>query len=231
MFSQSAKFYDAIYSFKDYESEARMVIELTGDKVGGALLDIACGTGSHLKHLSASFKCEGLDLDEGLLEIARSNLPNVPLHAGDMTCFDLGRKFDVVTCLFSSIGYVQTQDGLDRAFAQFAAHTAPGGMLLVEPWFSPEAWNPSHMHALFIDEPDLKLARMSAPGVEGRISTVRFEYLISTMEHGIERATEEHRLGLFTREEYTAALEGAGYLVEYQEKGLSGRGLYVCRMP
>ena len=32
-----------------------------------------------------------------------------------MTAFDLGKTFDLVTCLFSSIGYVKTLENLARA--------------------------------------------------------------------------------------------------------------------
>ena len=54
-----------------------------------------------------------------------------------MTAFDLGCRFDVVTCLFSSIGYVGTVERLDQAIATMAAHLEPGGTLIVEPWLSP----------------------------------------------------------------------------------------------
>ena len=58
------------------------------------------------------------------------------LEVADMTSFDLGRRFDVVTCLFSSIGYVGTAERLDQAIATMAAHLEPGGTLIVEPWLA-----------------------------------------------------------------------------------------------
>ena len=72
------------------------------------LLDVACGTGLHLSYLTYRFQVEGLDRDEQLLAIARQRNPEVPLHHADMVDFALGRTFDVVTCLFSAIGYVKT---------------------------------------------------------------------------------------------------------------------------
>jgi len=56
MFSETAELYDAIYSFKDYAAEAERVRELVvraGGPGGGALLDVACGTGGHVGGLRA----------------------------------------------------------------------------------------------------------------------------------------------------------------------------------
>src|SRR5438067_67243 len=141
MFTRSAQLYDAIYSFKDYEGEATRLDELIRERKPDArtLLDVACGTGKHLEYLRTRYDVEGLDLDPELLAIARERLPDVPLHEGDMRDFDLGRRFDAVTCLFSAIGYMLTVEELAAAVASMARHLEPGGVLLVEPWLEPEA--------------------------------------------------------------------------------------------
>ena len=119
MFTDTAEFYDLFYEEKDYAGEVRRLREIVEARAPGArtLLDVACGTGMHLAELRAQYRVEGVDLDEGLLAVAAKRLPDVPMHAGDMRAFDLGRRFDVVTCLFSSIGYVRTTDGLRSAVA------------------------------------------------------------------------------------------------------------------
>jgi hypothetical protein len=145
-----------------------------------------------------------------------------------MMQFDLGKEFNVVTCLFSAIGYALTVEGLEAAVSCMSRHTKVGGTVIVEPWLDPAVWDPTHLHALFVDEPDLKIARMSKPDREGNVSVVEFEYLISTRA-GFERASEVHRLGLFTRDEYLGAFEKAGLATRFVEDGLMGRGLYVGR--
>lgn len=67
-------------------------------------------------------------------------MPNIPLHEADMRTFDLGRTFDVVTCLFSSIGYFTELDDMQAAIGNMASHLAPGGVLIVEPWIHPDGW-------------------------------------------------------------------------------------------
>ena len=127
MFTKSARFYDAVYSFKDYAAESERIHALIEERSPGAstLLDVACGTGKHLELLRAWYEVSGLDLDPELVEIAKERLGDVELHEGDMTAFSLGRRFDVVTCLFSSIGYVGTVELLRRhpeVTAVFAAN-------------------------------------------------------------------------------------------------------------
>ena len=230
MFTQSARYYDALYSFKDYRRESQILLDLVSGKEGGTLLDVACGTGKHLECLRTDFDCEGLDLDRELLAIAGDRLPGMPLYHADMTAFNLDKTFDVVTCLFSAIGFAETVDRLNAAMRCISAHTKPDGVVIVEPWLPPEVWDPSRVHALFIDEPDLKIARMSVPSLEGRVSVLRFEYLVATPA-GIERISEVHRLGLFTDAEYVASFRDAGLDVHFVEGGLTGRGLYVGRRP
>ena len=230
MFTKSARFYDAIYAFKDYAAEAAKIDALIQGRKPDArtLLDVACGTGLHLQHLRDRYEVEGLDLDRELLAIAAERLPDVPFHQGDMLDFDLGRRFDVVLCLFSSIGYAGTTERLNRAVKSMAGHLQPGGLLVVEPWFAPDAWEDGFVDAVFVDEPGLKLARMSISGREGRLSRVDLHYLVATAD-GIERFEESHELGLYTQEEYLTAFRSAGFKVEHDAEGLMGRGLYVAR--
>ncbi|TMM24394.1 MAG: class I SAM-dependent methyltransferase [Actinobacteria bacterium] len=229
MFSRSARIYDAIYaSVRDYPREAAELDRLIQERRPGArtLLDVACGTGAHLEHLEG-YGVEGLDLDPEMLAVARERLPDVPFHEGDMAAFDLGERFDTVVCMFSSIGYVRTEERLRSAIASMARHLEPGGVLVVEPWLSPDVWMDRHVGAVFVDDPELKIARMNVAQREGTVSMFEFEYLVGTPD-GIERFTERHELGLFTVEQYLQAFRIAGLEAEHDQEGPMGRGLYIA---
>ena len=228
MFSRSARIYDAIYaSIRDYPKEAAELDRLIQERRPGArtLLDVACGTGAHLEHLPG-YELEGLDLDPEMLAVARERLPAVTFHEGDMADFDLGKRFDAVVCMFSSIGYVKTEERLRTAAAAFGRHLEPGGVLVVEPWLAPDVWQDRHIGSVFVDEPELKIARMNVAEREGDVSIVEFQYLVGTPD-GIERFSERHELGLFTVEQYLEAFSSAGLEVEHDPEGPMGRGLYV----
>ncbi|MEX2457973.1 MAG: class I SAM-dependent methyltransferase [Actinomycetota bacterium] len=228
MFTGSARYYDAIYAWKDYADEAEVLHQTIQQRNPWAqtLLDVACGTGRHLEHLRKNYTVEGLDLDPELLQIAAGRLPNVPLHLGDMAEFDLGRTFDVVTCLFSSIAYAKTRENLDRAVANLARHTSRRGLVILEPWILPEDYRYDEVHATFVDEPALKIARINTSGPRGPVTVLDFQYTVGTPE-GIETFTERHEVGLFAHEEYLEALTNAGLTAHHSPHGLMGRGLYV----
>ena len=227
-FGPSAAVYDLVYRDKDFEGEARRLRDVLRRHVPAAetLLDVACGTGRHLAALAAELTVEGLDVDPGLLEAARRRLPDVPLHEGDMVDFDLGRRFDVVTCLFSAIGYVATVPRLHAAVAAMARHLAPGGALVVEPWFGPAAWRPGTVHTVVVEEEGCSVARTMVSGLEDGRSVLEAGYVIGTSA-GVETLRERHELGLFTEDEYRAAFAAAGLRPTLDADGLSGRGLWI----
>jgi SAM-dependent methyltransferase len=213
MFSSSAHVYDLLYGFKDYEGEVVELQTLIQARNASArsLLDVACGTGRHLDLLRNAFPdVAGVDLDPGLLAVARGRLPGVTLVEADMRTFDLGRTFDVVTCLFSSVGYLADADELAAAVGRMAAHLAPGGVLVVDGWVKPEAWLPGvNVHALGASDEATAAARVSRTWREGDRSHLDMRYLVATAD-GFEEANELHVLTLFTEEEYRQAFRAAG---------------------
>ncbi len=233
MFRLSAAHYDALYAFKDYRKEAgavaRLVLEHRRSR-GRRLLDVGCGTGAHLRYLRRRFRVEGLDADPGMLAVARQRLPGTPLHRADMARFDLDRTFDAVVCLFSAIGYLRTPAKLRSAARCMARHLAPGGVLVLEPWLTPARLRPGRVHALFVDRPDLKIARMSVSRVSRGFTILDFHYLVGG-PGGVRDFRERHVMRNFTHREYLAALRGAGLDVTYDREGLTGRGLYIGLRP
>jgi SAM-dependent methyltransferase len=232
-YTEIAQYYDMIYSFKDYRAEVEKLTTLIRShrrSQGTLLLDVACGTGRHLQYLKEHFQVEGLDLSPEMINLARAQLPGVPFHVTDMADFDLGRSFDVVTCLFSSIGYLKTMERIGAALVCMARHLLPGGLLIVEPWFTAETWKTGTVHGLFIDEAEFKLARVNTSFARGKISFFDLHYLIGTPE-GTRHLVEHHELGLFSREEMGAAMAATGLEVSYDEEGLTGRGLWLGTKP
>lgn len=233
MFTQSAEFYDAIYEAKgkDYKEEIRHLLSILarhGVGPGATLLELACGTGNHTRYLNEHFRVQGLDLDPAMLALARERIPSVPFHCQDMTAFRISDRFDVILCLFSAIGYASTPERLRRAIETMAAHLNPNGVLIVEPWIGPADYKPGGVFSVFVDKPSLKIARMNVNAVRGNVSVISFHYLVATPE-GVQHFTEDHELGLYTRDEYLAAFRSAGLQTEFEPDGLIGRGMYIAR--
>jgi SAM-dependent methyltransferase len=217
-FSQTAEVYDLLYEAagKDYGAEAEVLHRLVQSLRPGAatLLDVACGTGAHLAHLRRWYDVVGADIEPSMLAVARQRCPGVELVESDMRALALGRRFDAVTCLFSSVAY---GDELDAALAALAAHLAPGGVLVLDGWIRPADWrDPSPPHALTARSPDGSLAacRVGRSARDGRHTNLELHYLIGRTGQDTVHVVEHHELTLFTDEEYRRAFTAAGLAVE-----------------
>ena len=234
MFTRSAEYYDMIYAAlgKDYRAEAsrlNLLIRRHKRSKGRRLLDVACGTGRHARELARHYQVEGLDADRKLLAIARRANPLLTFHVGDMLNFRLGGKFDVITCLFSSIGYVRTEPRLRATVKRMAGHLVPGGVLIIEPWFSTHP-RTGPVRIISATECSDSVVRMSRLRRRGGLSVIEFHYLIGTPA-GIQHASEQHVLGLFAHAAYKRAFREAGLPVIHDRSGLTGRGLYIGTRP
>src|SRR5439155_15144781 len=108
----------------------------------------------------------------------------------------------------------QTVPRLNQTLQPFARHVLPGGLVIIEPWFTAETYSPSHIGAQFVNQPDLKVARINTSEVEGNLSVMDMHYLVGTPA-GVRHFVERHMLAMFTEEEYQAAFAAAGLTVTY----------------
>lgn len=233
MFTKSSAYYDLIYDWKDYPSEAAKISSLL--EGSGSLLDIACGTGQHHRFLKQNFAITGLDISPEYIDIARAKNPECVYHVGDMRDFDLGERYDAIICVFSSIGYLESLDDLNRTLQAMARHLKPGGGLLIEPWLTPEAWQSGRNMSTTVSQTlKLEVSRMTIGSLEGDdtlpVSVLEYGYMVGSAE-GIEYFSETHRMSLFSQEQMATALTTAGFEMVYSDEGLMNRGLYLGRLP
>ena len=91
MFAKTQRYYDLLYSWKDYPAEVEKlhaIVQARKVSPGRDWLDVACGTGKHLELLAEWYQVEGLDLDSGMLEVAKERLPGVSLRTSDFRSFE-----------------------------------------------------------------------------------------------------------------------------------------------
>ncbi|HLX78199.1 MAG TPA: methyltransferase domain-containing protein [Acidimicrobiales bacterium] len=232
MFRSTAHIYDLLYAGigKDYEAESAALDELIQACLPGAssLLDVGCGTGGHLRYLSDRYNVVGVDIDEGMLAEARRHLPTATLIEGDMRNFELGRTFDAVVCLFSSIGYMADRDELRKAIRAMVDHLRPGGVLVVDGWVRPDKWRDStSLHLDTASAEGMQIARISLTRREGNKTYLEMHHLIGS-QAGIEYLIDHHALTLFETDEYRSAFGDAGMVgIEVVASPMSDRDRYV----
>lgn len=239
IYDRHAVWYDAIYdaSGQDPASDVRILFALLAARgiEPRSMLDVACGTGRHALAFQAAGieEVTGVDRSEAMLRVARERAPDVDLAEADFRTFDLGRTFDLVTCLFSSIGHVADRDELGQALGAMAGHVAPGGALVVETWLTPEMVDPDgRRDAATVEVPGGYVSRLGRSVLDGDALVVEFAWAVATRD-GIDSDVERHRMPLFTGDDHLAALEGTGLAGEWIAPGplTTGRPLLVGRRP
>jgi len=230
MYRRSAPYFDEIYHFLDYSAAAQQVHGAIQrlDPPARTLLDVGCGTGRHLSLLREHYDVEGLELSDELLSAARRRCPDVRFHRGDMRDFDLGVQYDVVTCLFSAIAYTRSEEMLGAALENMARHLRPGGVMIVEPWYTPGQYEVGRLTTNVVDRPDLHIIWTYANAIEGRVAIQDIQFVIAT-PNGFEHFIERHELGLFEVEDYLRAFKRARVEASFVPAALFGGGMYAGR--
>ncbi|MGQ0612466.1 MAG: class I SAM-dependent methyltransferase [Planctomycetaceae bacterium] len=141
-----AEFYDGDYAaFRTPSGDVAFYVE-EGQRSGGPVLELACGTGRVLLPIArAGVEIVGVDLSGSMLEKARAALAGetaavrarVTLHEGDLRGFVAGRTFPLVTIPFRPIAHLLDTASQLAAFRNARSHLAPGGRLVFD-FFHPD---------------------------------------------------------------------------------------------
>ncbi|PRX51449.1 dTDP-3-amino-3,6-dideoxy-alpha-D-glucopyranose N,N-dimethyltransferase/dTDP-3-amino-3,4,6-trideoxy-alpha-D-glucopyranose N,N-dimethyltransferase [Prauserella shujinwangii] len=204
---------------RDYAGEARAILGLVDERNPGAasLLDVACGTGLHLRELAAPFaEVHGLDVSEDMLALAKRRIEGLRCHQADMRRVRLPVRFDVIVCMFA-IPHLRSGPELDATVAGLAAQLAPGGLLIIEPWYRPEQFVPGYVARDVVEVDGHTVVRLShSRWLDRRANRIRMvvHHALADADHGIRHATDEVDLTLFTDEQYRHAFAAAGCTAE-----------------
>jgi ubiquinone/menaquinone biosynthesis C-methylase UbiE len=229
--NQLAKYYDRVYSFKDYLDEAvrlQNLIIKNLESGGNSLLDVGCGTGLHLKHLKDDFLCTGVDISNSMLKIARKNVKGVTFKEADMKTLRLGKQFDVIVCLLSSIGYVKTAVSLEKTIQNFSKHLKKGGLALIEPSHAKSFYVSGEPRITTYNGKDAKIARVNFTKIRQATAVLNMHIVIAERGKDAKYFVDRHELGLFGINNTLRIIKAAGLKSKYLKNGLmAGRELFV----
>jgi SAM-dependent methyltransferase len=164
VFGSYARYYDLLYKDKDYASEAHFVESLLAKYAPNArsILELGCGTGAHARLLAEKgFSLHGVDISEGMLEIAQARcaslgpeiLKNLSFSQGNVCDCRIGREFDAVVSLFHVVSYQSTNAELYAMFETAALHLKSGGVFIFDYWYGP---------AVLTERPAVRVKRMES---------------------------------------------------------------------
>ena len=171
-----AQLYDLFYAEKDYNQEAAFVHKCIQTYYPQArnVLELACGTGTHSLLLEKlGYNLISTDYSPDMLARAKEKAQKVnssiDFRQQDMRSLDIPeRPFDVIICLFDSIGYVATNRNILQVLNGVNQHLTSNGLFIFEFW---------HAGAMLCSYDPVRVRRFSIPnGKIERISETKIDY-------------------------------------------------------
>ena len=96
-------------------------------------LDLACGTGILCEILHREgIEASGMDLSEGMIEIARARNPGIHYDVADMITYRPDKRFDLVTCTGDALNHIIDLKNVEEIFRNVRDCLNPGGYFIFD---------------------------------------------------------------------------------------------------
>jgi demethylmenaquinone methyltransferase/2-methoxy-6-polyprenyl-1,4-benzoquinol methylase len=163
MFDAVAERYDRMNAVMTFGQERRwrtVVAKALKVGPGDRVLDLAAGTAASSVTIAATgASVVPCDFSIGMLQVGKTNFPQLPLVAGDALRLPFGdRAFDAVTISFG----LRNVADVDAALAELARVTRPGGRLAVLETSAPLRQPLRSGHHFYVDRVMPRLARLAS---------------------------------------------------------------------
>jgi SAM-dependent methyltransferase len=132
-YDKFAEVYDKITPDEFYAEYANFILEILKEMnyKPKKILDLACGTGRLAKiFIDKDYDIEGLDISEKMLEIAKKR--GLKVYQSNMIDFNLGQKYDLITCTYDSLNYILQEDSLQKCFKTISKHLNQEGLFIFD---------------------------------------------------------------------------------------------------
>lgn len=232
---QIAEWYDLLYVDKEiYQTEAEQVdqlIEKYKRTEGNNLLDLACGSGPHIEYWVDKYHIVGLDNNMHMIMRATKKWPQIMFVCGNMFRFSNLSNFDIVTCLYGSIGYAENIGEMKNTISCVAKCLNSGGVFILTPGEIKEHFeNKMYIRSKKLDDEGIYFRKIEM------VKRVDENRAIISMNHRIVKDGKpqtykyEIPISLFSRDDYIWALEKNGFLIEEEKNEAEFRmGTFICR--
>jgi len=207
--------YDYVYSWKPYKKEAEFLHSYLSSHSlpGTSLIELACGTGRYIEHLSENWSCTGVDLCMESLAIANRRASSSKFVQADMKDISLSQKYDVAMCLFGGISYIDATS-LSQTFSKWHQLLNEGGLLIIEPWREEETIHFDQPFLQSYHSGNFRLSRVVTPKKEEGTCVLDFYFLLATAGHKVQRFQQKEVLHLHAWDSLLAIIQENGFTLK-----------------
>lgn len=127
-YKQIAPFYDKSTNLKIFNTYKSII----GDVKNKRMLDLGCGTGTLLKHYSATNETYGIDSSPEMIKIAKTKDKKSNYSIGDIIKIQFKRKFDIITCTYDTVNHLPSLDDWKLLFKAVSKHLSERGIFVFD---------------------------------------------------------------------------------------------------
>lgn len=214
LYNELAKYYDS-FNFSDYKKQAEFVVniikEYMPDDRNVKILDLACGTGEHIKILKKNFQISGLDLNEGMIKVAKEKNPNIDIVRGDLNNLHITKnKYNIIYCFSSSIQYVLDPNNLVNVFKSIRQGLKDKGVFILDLAYCQEKWQEGYVGIKTVVKDNFQIAEIFKSKSVDNISYYNPIYLIN--ENGENKFyIDDHKIYLYSINYVRSILKNSGF--------------------
>ena len=196
------KFYDDIMG--DQKESAKQIYKLIKKfhPAAQSVLELGCGTGSYLQHLSRHYNTAGLDQSSVMLSIAREKLPKAELYQTGMLEFKFNKRFDVIICMNDTFNHFIKVLDITKLLLKVYEHLAENGIFIFD-------INTEHKLNTLSESPPIIHQFGSSYFITNvsRISKDMYEWDLRIFEHRNDNYCKLHEQLLYERSYTLAQIE------------------------
>jgi len=210
-----AKYYDLLYQDKDYRGEVEFIKKIIKKRAPRAksVLDVGCGTGNHLNLLLRNFEVlYGVDLNPEALKEARKKSPKVKYFTGGMTDFAIGRKFEVITCLFSVFNYNLSAKDAQKTLQNIKSHLEKKGLVIFALYLPRNTKKETKLHFGKNSEAEVTKINQFVFDPKTSLETSDFIVLIKDKKGTKLFPEKDHQCRIYEVDKFSEMLTKAGFV-------------------
>ncbi len=189
------------------------------------VLDLACGTGKHLACFQAlGYTCRGVDASAAMLDVARTNAPDVSCEVGEFHNFTLPEQVSLTTSFFNAMSYNTSADAIRAAFRHVKRHLTAQGLFIFDMRCGSDPTPAFDVKSFHHDPYWVSRTVVGVPTAAGYQTTMYVVVFDGETSKALTAATLR---GIYAEADVTTMLVDCGYQVLYCGEGYTRSPLTV----